>query len=261
MGKYVICFSGGRSSALMLYKMLPQVKSGDAIVVFNNTGKEREETLQFVENCSKHWGILITWLEYANDDIGYKIVTFETASRAGEPFAAAIDKKGGFLPNRVMRYCTEFLKIKPTHRYIKNIGWGDAQKAVGIRYDEPKRWANNKDNYLPLYKDKVTKKDVRLFWATQPFDLGLKDYEGNCDLCFQKGKRKLLTLMLENPAAANWWVEQEDKIGGRFLKEGSIAMFLKMSQQNKFTKALDYFDVGQLEFEDFDDSIGCFCGD
>ena len=32
------------------------------------------------------------------------------------------------------------------------------------------------------YKYTHTKRDVMEFWSEQPFDLGLRDYEGNCDL-------------------------------------------------------------------------------
>ena len=63
----IINFSGGRTSAYMLRRILdrydgqlpPHVR-----VAFANTGKEKEETLQFVQECSDRWGVQITWLEY-----------------------------------------------------------------------------------------------------------------------------------------------------------------------------------------------------
>ena len=63
----VISFSGGRTSGLMLYRILEAYgfKLPDGIkVIFCNTGKERAETLDFVERCSQEWGVDITWLEY-----------------------------------------------------------------------------------------------------------------------------------------------------------------------------------------------------
>ena len=33
-------------------------------VVFANTGREMPETLDFVNECSVHWNVPITWLEY-----------------------------------------------------------------------------------------------------------------------------------------------------------------------------------------------------
>ena len=62
-----INFSGGRSSGFMLHNIL-QAYDGklpeNCCVVFTNTGKEREETLVFVDRCSKEWEVPIVWLEY-----------------------------------------------------------------------------------------------------------------------------------------------------------------------------------------------------
>lgn len=33
-------------------------------VVFANTGKERPETLDFVQECAERWDVPIPWLEY-----------------------------------------------------------------------------------------------------------------------------------------------------------------------------------------------------
>jgi hypothetical protein len=62
---------------------------------------------------------------------------------------------------------------------------------------------------MPLATAKVTKRDVMAFWAEQPFDLGLQLHEGNCDLCFLKSRGALAAIIRDNPAAANWWIEQE----------------------------------------------------
>lgn len=61
-----ISFSGGRTSAYMLWRVL-QSNGGlpdEAIVCFANTGKEDEATLRFVRDCAEHWQVSITWLEY-----------------------------------------------------------------------------------------------------------------------------------------------------------------------------------------------------
>jgi len=64
-----ISFSGGRTSAYMLYRVL-EANNGlpdDAIVCFANTGKEEEATLKFIQNCSEHWNVDIHWLEYISE--------------------------------------------------------------------------------------------------------------------------------------------------------------------------------------------------
>ena len=90
----VISFSGGRTSAYMLWRVL-QSNNGlpaDAIVCFANTGKEEEATLEFVRDCALHWGVNIHWLEFTSENPKFMQVDFETASRNGEPFEQLIKK-------------------------------------------------------------------------------------------------------------------------------------------------------------------------
>ena len=61
-----ISFSGGRTSAYMLWKVLEAhggVLPDHVVVTFANTGKELPETLDFVHACSVNWGVPIVWLE------------------------------------------------------------------------------------------------------------------------------------------------------------------------------------------------------
>jgi 3'-phosphoadenosine 5'-phosphosulfate sulfotransferase (PAPS reductase)/FAD synthetase len=107
-----ISFSGGRSSAYMLYKVLDagggQLPS-EAVVCFANTGKEEEATLEFVNECSKRWNVPISWLEYVEVDgeHSFKVVDYQTASRNGEPFEEIIKHFDNALPNGRARYCSE----------------------------------------------------------------------------------------------------------------------------------------------------------
>lgn len=66
-GPAVVSFSGGRTSGLMLYRIL-EAHGGtlpeDVKVIFANTGKERTETLDFVERCAQRWSVNVEWVEY-----------------------------------------------------------------------------------------------------------------------------------------------------------------------------------------------------
>ena len=65
-GNVLISFSGGRTSAFMLYKIL-EANNGlneNVKVVFANTGREMPETYDFVQRCCDEWGVTVTWLEY-----------------------------------------------------------------------------------------------------------------------------------------------------------------------------------------------------
>lgn len=218
--KLLISFSGGRTSAYMSKWLLDNMQDKyEMIVVFANTGKEREETLDFVDKCDKYFNLNVVWVEAkVNSEFGIgttaNIVHYKTASRNGEPFEEIIKKYG--LPNQNAPMCTRELKQVPIKAYAKSIGWKKYYTAIGIRSDEPKRldWegAKKKRFIYPLALDiRITKSDINLFWSKQPFDLELKSYEGNCDLCYKKGLRKLMTLVKDKPELADWWREMEQK--------------------------------------------------
>ena len=119
-----ISFSGGRTSAYMLYKVLEahdMSLPSEAKVVFCNTGKEEEATLKFVKDCSDRWNVPITWLEYRfnGDKPDFAVVSYETASRNGEPFEQIIRHFNNALPNGRARYCSSNLKTRTFYRYLK----------------------------------------------------------------------------------------------------------------------------------------------
>lgn len=251
----VISFSGGRTSAYMLWKCL-EAHNGklppEAIVCFANTGKEEEATLKFVNDCASNWNVDIVWLEFRDNEQKFAIVDYETASRIGEPFEQLINKKK-YLPNQAQRFCTQELKVKTFDRYLKTIGWNEFDTFVGIRADEPRRIAKilkQEDKLMPLARDNVSELQVWNFWNNNNFDLMLPKSSGtsNCDLCFLKGTAILRSLIQQKPERTIWWEKQEEKIGARFSKDKptykQMAKFSR-DQSNLFT----------------DESIECFCGD
>ena len=244
-----ISFSGGRSSAYMLWRVL-QSNGGElpagSVAVFANTGKEDEGTLRFVRDCGRYWDIDIQWIEYCAVN-KFKKTIFELASRKGEPFAALIEKKQ-FLPNAVMRFCTSDLKIKPIAALLESVGASDVDMLVGIRADEPRRIAKMGHLHLPLAIAGVAKADVLAFWAKQPFDLDT--VAGNCDLCFNKGLPEIMSLIRHAPARATWWAAQEEKIGARFAKDRPTYVQMK----NYSEEQRELFGYGQ-------EAVSCFCGD
>ena len=267
-----ISFSGGRTSAFMLYKVLEAHQMSlpdDAIVCFANTGKEDEATLKFVHDCETYWNVPIVWLEYKDAEESknrFQVVTYETASRNGEPFEAVIKKKS-YLPNPVTRFCTIEMKIRTIANYLFSIGMcetrseGEHMSWVGIRADEPRRSAKIDRSRTPLVTAGIGKADVGNFWKNQPFDLGLPNfngvtYHGNCDLCFLKGESQTRSLIAEKPERAIWWAKMEALAlaskpdGARFRKD-------RDSYQAMYNYALNQVPM----FDNPDESIACFCGD
>lgn len=212
-GPALISFSGGRTSAYMLRRILDEGLRPDVRVAFANTGKERSETLDFVHECETRWGVPIAWLEYPG-----KRVTYETASRDGAPYAELIAKRK-FLPNPVTRFCTTELKIRRIKAFMLAEGFEHWTMVIGIRADEPSRVAKLRaptkerwENALPLAEAGVIETDVLRFWKSQPFDLQLRTWEGNCDLCFLKGESKIRRIMEDRPDLVSWWIQQESAL-------------------------------------------------
>jgi 3'-phosphoadenosine 5'-phosphosulfate sulfotransferase (PAPS reductase)/FAD synthetase len=272
-GPTCISFSGGRTSAYMLHRVL-QANGGlpdEAKVIFANTGKEDEATLRFVDRCSKEWGVPITWVEYQEAEETkdrFKVVTFETASRDGEPFEAIIRKRN-YLPNPVSRFCTVEMKVRAIHRYLKSIGWTEWDSMLGIRADEPRRvakignqdYGKHEEKIAPLATVGITKEMVGEFWRNQPFDLELPNMggvtmHGNCDLCYLKGASQIQSLIAEKPERATWWIRMEALAlasapsGAKFRTDRpSYAQMAKFAEQQA-----DMFDPKE-------EGIPCFCGD
>lgn len=272
-GPTVISFSGGRTSAYMLWRFLQEsggTLPAETFVVFANTGKEREETLRFVDACSVNWSVPIHWVEYRADVPGnYVEVTFETASRQGEPFKAAIDKKQR-LPNWSERWCTAMLKVDAIIGFMGSRGYkhDTYTDMIGIRRDEGHRAIKGLENAEktgrkirhPLDAAGVTKADVMRFWAQQPFDLGLKSYEGNCDLCFMKGVRIKRQLIRDHPGMEAWWSAEETLkkgsegtgLRGWFDKRHSYAIIRQWVQDNPDAKI-------KIDAEEYDVECGSYC--
>ena len=243
----IINFSGGRTSAYMTKRLIDEGLT-DYLVLFQNTGKESLQTLDFINECDIRWNLNVVWLEYRSRN-KYEIVTYETASRQGEPFEMVISDNN-MLPNSFARFCTRVLKQETAERYLKDIGINEYDKYLGIRYDEPKRWmkrVNIENEFLPLVKWRIGKKDITEWWKIQQFDLNLQEPFGNCDCCFHKKPSKIKYIAKNYPEKMNWWINMEIQYNKYFRNDGPMEKFL-----NSAHIQLDMFD------NDIDD-MQCFC--
>lgn len=273
-GPTVLRVSAGRSSALMLWRVL-QAHGGklpaEAIAVFNNTGKEEEASLRFVRDITRHWGVPIVWLEYL-DEAGVGVTDFGNASRDGGPFKAVIQQRGGVLPNRMSRFCSSELKTRTTHRYLRSIGWTEWDSMLGIRADEPRRVAKFRANpspegkfeevRMPLADAGLGATDVAAFWRAHPFDLALpnnngKTMHGNCDLCFLKPRAQILSLIAEKPERAVWWAAQEKT--AETVTSGTACRF--RDDRPSYARMAEFAEQQRDMFDPNEEAIECACGD
>jgi 3'-phosphoadenosine 5'-phosphosulfate sulfotransferase (PAPS reductase)/FAD synthetase len=241
-GPAVLAVSGGRTSGLMLWRVL-QAHGGtlpdDIVVTFANTGREMPATLDFVNEMSMHWGVKIVWLEFRHGYVGQakrrarwaEVVNHNSASRNGEPFDMLLESKK-IVPDRERRFCTEELKVNTIKRYIrKEFGWKRWLNVVGFRADESERIRTKREaernfraweSVFPLADAGIQEWDVLQFWRAQNFDLRLDaDGDGgNCDGCFMFSSDRIGRMFRKYPERMAWWPAKEAQYGTKTMAPG-----------------------------------------
>lgn len=194
----LVSVSGGKTSGKMAEKIKREYSHlYNLLFIFANTGEEDSKSLIFLDKIDKEFldGSLV-WVEALVHEgrVGttYKVVTFETASRNGEPFEEVIKKYG--IPNKSYIHCTRELKLAPIHSYGRDyFGSDDYETAVGIRIDEARR-VSDRTKYNIVYPfidwEFIDKIDVNNWWSEQSFNLDLEEFESNCKTCFKKTNSK-----------------------------------------------------------------------
>ena len=273
-----VAFSGGETSGYMAqYLKKHKQDEYEMVFIFANTGQENEETLKFVDQCDKEFNLNVIWLEAKiNQELGkgtrWNIVTYETASRNGEPFEDGIKKLG--LPNMNNNWCTRDLKLVPIQRFVTmELGWKNYWTAIGIRNDEIDRVSATRLEqkiYYPLVEDlPMSKPKINFWWAQQSFRLDLKGYEGNCKWCWKKSDNKLMTIAIERPNYFDF-ARKGEKLYEDFVPESkknslkkpvrmfrhykSVADIFKNSKF-KFKKQKDDSDIYNWQISIFDEGL------
>ena len=275
--------SAGYSSVMMAVKMKEWFPDHNIINVMANPSKERPESLEFMNECDKYFGLNLVWIEAVINDesgvgTGFKVVDYENLKRKGEIFERGIIKYG--IPCKINKWCTRELKNIPLKKYADSIfGVNNYSISLGIRYDEIDRISKNyKTNniFYPLFDQKITTRERNRFWNEQPIQIKIPAYKGNCDACFEKSKRKLLTIIKEEPETVIWWNEMEKKYstmpkegaelynqyienGGIFFNRGneSIQQLIEESKLPFRTATDEYFYENDLFDQESD--CGKFC--
>lgn len=253
-GPALIAFSGGRTSAYMLRRILDAHDNElppDLFVVFADTGRELPPTYRFIDACAVRWGVTIHRVERAG---GFQKLLEDKR-------VAGLREDGSFaLPAPRNRYCTIELKKFAQWRFMIAQGIVEWTNVIGLRHDEPTRcarlreaqerrpvypdggetWLVGKeeatplasvdcDYALPLDEAGVTEVDVMEFWAKQEFDLELGQFEGNCALCFMKANWKRVRVEADRPGLADWWEGWEDEAKRKFAHNAFSYKQVKVS--------------------------------
>lgn len=280
----IICAtSAGLTSVMMAIKMKEWYPNCNIVNVFLNTGKEDIRSLKFMNECDKYYNLNLVWLEAiinSNKHKGtsYKITSFDKLDLKGKIFESGIKKYG--IPSRVNKWCNRELKLVPLEKYANDLfGVNNWCLALGIRIDEIDRISDKyKENntFYPPFENGIDSRLRNKFWNKEPIKIKLKGYEGNCEICFEKSKRKRMTIAIENPNKLIWWDEMEKKyslvpIEGKdqyneMVKNGG-AYFGRMNEsiekliedaKKPFRKATDEY-IYENDLFDFESDCGNSC--
>lgn len=262
-------FSGGRTSAYMS-RLLKQAYADqyELLFIFANTGEEHENTLRFVDQCDKEFGLNVVWVEAdvihgQRKATSFRVVSFEGASRSGEPFEQMIRKYG--IPNRNFPHCTRELKLRPIYAYAESIGWkrGKYDVAIGIRADEQRRVSPRAEKdrivYPLIHWQPVDKQDINDWWTDQAFNLDLIERLGNCKWCWKKSDRKHFANIDDCPEIYDFPRRMEQQYpfaGAGSTGEGKVFFRLGRSTDQLFAARLAAEGFRVLP-EDSDSDGGC----
>jgi hypothetical protein len=215
---HVVSFSGGRTSAYLVYLIEQMRKSGEwtdpVEYIFMDTGAEHPKTYEFIKKCVEHFGIELTCLHgYFEHPVGkgnsYNVIPLEDCNfnMKGGPMARMMLKYG--LPTVMGAWCTSRMKEETHDKYCDDkYGKGNYVTWLGIRADEPARLKIGKRKDL-RYMAEITdfeKDDVLDFWAGMPFDLEIQEHLGNCVFCIKKSINKIALAARDEPILAMEWM-------------------------------------------------------
>lgn len=281
----IVSFSGGETSAYMaIYLKQNKSEEYNMTFVFANTSKERRETLAFAEYINQKYKLDLNYIEAVFDKerrTGYRKVEFKDLKRNGEVFEDMIIAYG--IPNKNYPHCTRELKSYPLRDFCTDLYGQNYYTAIGIRSDEIDRISSSRKEKRWIYPlvemVYTTKPMVNKFWNDQPIRLDLKGYEGNCNKCWKKNIRKLMTIEKEereNGTVDLWWTEMEKKYGDyipphrkrqsedppkTFYREGITSEEIRERSKGSFQKSIDdsknvNFQISLLD-NWLDESNGC----
>jgi len=224
----VVSFSGGRTSAYLVYLMEQKRLAGENVhFIFMDTGAEHPGTYRFIRDLVECWGIQLVCLRVVvNPTLGqgnsYRVVSVSEIGPDLQPMRDICEKYG--TPYVHGAFCTRTMKMEVFERYCKDT-FGSYHTWLGIRVDEPLR-LKNRDGVSYLAEiSPFEKQDVLEWWKDQSFDLGIPEHLGNCVFCVKKGINKIALAARDEPElAADFW---------KLINDPSVRVVERRQQENK----------------------------
>jgi len=190
-----------------------------------------------------------------------------------QTFEEVIDKHGSYLPNKMSRFCTVDMKIKPIAQYLFEEGLTPCEMRIGFRANEMRRAKNmiaREEKGVEHFKFKVGEKNGRNKWKTLPYrkvtfpliedgiykdkiesfwkDKPVRFAEfNNCVGCFHRSEIFLKHMSNKAPKQFDWFVEQEKG-------KGTFKTGITYERIKNHKTQLDLFD------SDFNECDSGYCG-
>lgn len=273
--------SGGKTSAFISanypadYNVFSLVRTDDKNCMFpdakirqmvsDKIGKEFIGTLEIDE-------IIYTMLDL-EQFIGQKINWV-----SGITFDEVVREKGGWLPNKLHRYCTTNMKLIPIFEWWHKTINDPVEMAIGFRANEQRRAKKmqkrlNKNGLLeikatiskhpsgknkwqifewqkpifPLIEDVIFKDKIENFWKDKPVRFALMN---NCVGCFHRNEILLKKLSMLYPNKMQWFADQEVNRNKKDTWKTGIT----------YEKIMKHKLQIEIEFDDFSDCDSGYCG-
>jgi hypothetical protein len=279
--KNIFCsVSSGYSSVMMAIILKDLYPDYKIVYGMANVSKERKESLEFMNECDKYFNLNLNWIEtvFKKRGISFVLKNYHELLTNGEIYENGIQKLG--VPSKINTWCNRDMKTVPMKKFADSIfGKNNYSIAIGIRSDEIDRISKNyKTNniFYPLIDENIDSIKRNKFWENQPIKIKIPAFKGNCDFCFKKSKRKLLTILSDEPNTVDWWLKMENKysnieIKGKplynsYVKKGGF-FFNRLNQpipsiiedsKKPFKKATDEYINENYELDNEDDcGVSC----
>ena len=193
----------------------------------------------------------------------------------GKSFEEVIKQNYGYLPNKMTRYCTVEMKLKPIFNWLRENTELPIEMRIGFRPNEisraetvlkradengieffntiiGKRKSQNKWGLVPyrkvtfpLIENNIQKDIIYNYWNDKNVRFA---YRNNCVGCVNRQPLMISHMASKDIDKVKWFDKQEQITGNRFLSDVSFNQILKFGTQASF------FD------DDFNECDSGFCG-
>ena len=216
----VISLGGGVQSTLLAlactekyYDKKIAEKIGDPIIIMSDTGSEKPETMEYVNN------IIVP--ELKNSNIEHYIVT----SQYG--VLHEFYKEQNIIPYRRYRSCTDRFKITPINKKIKELGFNKKNPiklVFGITVDEAQRMKPNTkkwiQNIYPLIDEGLSRDDCIAWYKKHDLPIPVKS---GCFCCPFTTQKEWLKLNESHPELIQISIDLEENASK--FRERKISLF------------------------------------